>query len=1003
MTKIAYIITVFLSLLSISAFSQINAEIIRPSVNADQFGMAVKAEAAYSKGQLSLNIPLMELKGKGYDLPISLMFYSGDVTFRTEASPVGLGWALMAGGVITKTIRGADDTNVSGSNEHQNDANYLMNRYLNGNNYDLLDEILEDPMPDEYTYSLPGHSGTINVSVDGNTTTMSLYPDESYIIESVENGFCITADDGTQFYFTGIESRTIGENDKSTSWFLTRIVTTKGGLFTLNYAKEEYVDLSTEEDELHFDKYSTKRITSIESDFGTVLFNSTVRADRCGLGNRPIEDSLRSERINNIELRDEQGKFVKGYELDNSGSFVRMYGDPDDWRDIRHKLSSVTQYDSLDNRLPPYEFTYSYKFSKSKLAESLYLNGECMPRDSWTANIGYQAYVDLKGNGDPLCWMMYPNTEFTYLEGITIRSENIGPTAYDYFCLTGINYPNGASDEFIYENHDFSKVNWTDYIGWNFNSDMIHGKRLKSKIRYGSEFNQQTDYVYKLHNSNYNALGRSSGVMTNPSIHYATYYTPEKDMQTWNFRASRLTTGKAFNNFMGPPVCYTEVEEIEKDENGDTLNRTIHYFEPQIVSPPVNYIFVTPSMQTSSTSPSPLLLEIGNRIFGTISGYMGYMAYLNSTNLTYMTYPLGEFYNVAYLLDKPLKEVFIGKGGDVRSIKEYFYTGVVNMEKKYGYKVISKNYYNYTLPSYPQIDFTSHLISISEYITRRCRLGGISTIRYYGNDSISEYYSVAYNKGRTALTTYIRNNDNRTTKYYFPGDIVNIVGNNASPATVAVNGLIEKNMVADPIKTVIKRNGIIVGGECKDYQTLSGLPLLKSLYKLKNTANNSELAPIVSGNVIDYRADLYKEGEIMTFDEWNNPQHVRLNNTLDRIYVWGYGGRFPIAVIDNMDYTAFQAAIDLKLLLQQLATYRKIETATDCTNLRTLNAGIRSLLPNSIHINTYTYDPYYGLTSETDDSNLGTVYTYDTFGRLSAKYNEKFQKMEEYNYHFKLQ
>ena len=127
MSKKTYILSVIISLLSISTFAQINADIIRPSVNADQFGLAVKAETALSKGQLSLSIPLMELKGKGYDLPISLTFYSGDVTFSTEASPVGLGWALMAGGVITKTIRGDDDFDTTYSNkEHLYNGNYIL-------------------------------------------------------------------------------------------------------------------------------------------------------------------------------------------------------------------------------------------------------------------------------------------------------------------------------------------------------------------------------------------------------------------------------------------------------------------------------------------------------------------------------------------------------------------------------------------------------------------------------------------------------------------------------------------------------------------------------------------------------------------------------------------------------------------------------------------------------------------------------------------------------------
>ena len=493
MNKKPNILSVFLSLLSISALAQINTEIIRPSINAKQFDIAVKAETALSKGQLSLNIPLLELKGKGYDLPISLVFYSGDVTCTTESSPVGLGWALMAGGVITKTIRGNDDLETRYSNKEQlSNPNYIVNNW--STNHNLIYDIEEDPMPDEFTYSLPGHSGTINVSFDGNTTTMSLYPDESYKIDSIEHGFCITADDGTKFYYDAIESRTVSESNTSTSWFLTKIVTTKGGLLTFYYAKEEYFDLSTGDDVISSEIFTTRRITSIESDYGIVLFDSTNRSDRGG-----INDSLASKRINKIELRDENNIFVKGFELDNSGLFESLYPDPYNWCDRRHKLSSITQYDAVGNRLPPYEFTYSYKFSKSKLAEGLYQNGECMPRNSWTAYVGPQAYVDLDGVGNPLCWMMYPNTEYTYLEGITIRSENIGATAYDHFCLTGIDYPNGATDEFTYEDHWYSKVNWTDENTWSSTKHTIHGRRLASKVRYGSELNQQTDYIYKLH------------------------------------------------------------------------------------------------------------------------------------------------------------------------------------------------------------------------------------------------------------------------------------------------------------------------------------------------------------------------------------------------------------------------------------------------------------------------------------------------------------------------
>lgn len=218
-----------------------------------------------------------------------------------------------------------------------------------------------------------------------------------------------------------------------------------------------------------------------------------------------------------------------------------------------------------------------------------------------------------------------------------------------------------------------------------------------------------------------------------------------------------------------------------------------------------------------------------------------------------------------------------------------------------------------------------------------------------------------------------------------------------------MNGLIQKNNVADPIKTVVKRNGTIIGGECKDYQIVSGEPLLKSLYKVKAPGNNSTSVPIISNGSIAYLADLYNEGDVMTYDDYLNPEHVRLNNTQDRIYVWGYGGRFPVAVIDNMDYDTFLASTNLVPQILQLANYRKIETGQDCASLRNLNASIRAMLPDTVHITTYTYDPYFGMTSEIDDANLGTIYTYDTFGRLSAKYDIYYRKTEEYNYHLKLQ
>ena len=1017
MNKIIIILLVLISLFSSSAFAQIDADISRPSVNAEQFGFDLKAETALNKGQLSLNIPLMTLKGKGYDLPISLSFYSGDVNCTTEASPIGLGWALMAGGVITTTVRGTEDIEdymQDGKDDHHTDGNYIENSLNSTSLYDLIDRIRLNPMPDEYTYSLPGHSGTIEVSLNDNSTiNRALFPDESYKIENATNGYCITADDGTKFYFEDQEQHVTGtwpESQKSTSYFLTRIETAKGGFFNFTYASESYCDLSKTRDYVNdwdCDIYHTKRITRIASDFGSITFDAVERDDRGDAGRWRIPTDKKSKRICKIELRDENNQIVKGYEIDNSGTFKledKKWEEPSsDWYNYRHMLSTITQYDAAGNRLPPYEFTYDYRFSKSRM-QYLYNDkdseGNYIPYDSWTTYTGGQVYVDLYGNPDksrPYCWINN-NAPNSWPTGWFQSPGGGDPiTTDDYFCLNRIYYPTGAIDTYIYEPHRYSKINDTEALP--DYSTKIQGRRLATKKHYSSGLTQRTDYVYKRHDANYNTTG-SSGVLTNPSIHSATYYTPEYTVNTlvhsygWVLRASRVSSGKPFNSFMGPPVCYTEVEVVEKDEYGYNLNRTIYYFEPQIVSPPVNYVLIQPQQSM------PELIKIENRIFGKKSGYSNGMVGCNNVDYTYLAYPVGEFYNTALLVDKPLKEVFIGNDDKVRSIKKYLYdTREENIAKKYGYKVVSPENSNYTM------------ISKSEYITRRIRLRGTATTSYYydGNmcDSICEEYQIRYNKGRTKNEYYSRDVENssevKSSQYFYPDDVNNIAGNNTSPMLAAVNGLIEKNMIADPIKITVRRNDMIVSGECRGYQMPSGIPLLKSLYKIKNTTNKYSSTPTISGDTIDYHAELYREGEVMTYDAYLNPEYVRLNDTLDRIYVWGYGGRYPIAVIDNMNGTTFQSMANLKAKILELQSYKKIETEDDCTRLRSTNVAIRNMLPAFAHITTYTYDPYFGMTSETDASNLGTIFTYDTFGRLTAKYDVDYKKLEEYNYHFKLQ
>ena len=56
-----------------------------------------------------ITIPIYTLSEGSISVPISLSYHASGIKVQETASWVGLGWALNAGGVITRTVQGAPD------------------------------------------------------------------------------------------------------------------------------------------------------------------------------------------------------------------------------------------------------------------------------------------------------------------------------------------------------------------------------------------------------------------------------------------------------------------------------------------------------------------------------------------------------------------------------------------------------------------------------------------------------------------------------------------------------------------------------------------------------------------------------------------------------------------------------------------------------------------------------------------------------------------------------
>src|ERR1700716_3943068 len=82
---------------------------IPPSPTAASLGKYGEIPVGKYTGIPEINIPLYEITEGDIKVPISLSYHASGVKVEENASWVGLGWSLNAGGAITRSVRGKPD------------------------------------------------------------------------------------------------------------------------------------------------------------------------------------------------------------------------------------------------------------------------------------------------------------------------------------------------------------------------------------------------------------------------------------------------------------------------------------------------------------------------------------------------------------------------------------------------------------------------------------------------------------------------------------------------------------------------------------------------------------------------------------------------------------------------------------------------------------------------------------------------------------------------------
>ncbi|UII22645.1 PKD domain-containing protein [Fulvivirga ligni] len=200
--------------LSASLFAQTN--VIPPSPNSAAANNLSGINVGAS-GVGVVDVPLYTLKGKDISIPISLRYSTSGIKVQDVASSVGLGWALDAGGSITRVVNDAPDVS--------SDYNFIgedeINKVNTGYNH------LYDSELDVFIYSFLGRSGKFYL--DPETNVGYTQPSSDLIIEYIPGGVVqgaeeadgiwkITDESGNIFTFSYVENTLFSQMNMELSY-----------------------------------------------------------------------------------------------------------------------------------------------------------------------------------------------------------------------------------------------------------------------------------------------------------------------------------------------------------------------------------------------------------------------------------------------------------------------------------------------------------------------------------------------------------------------------------------------------------------------------------------------------------------------------------------------------------------------------------------------------------------------------------------------------------------
>ncbi len=492
--------------------SSFTPTIIPPSPNAASLGKFGDIPVSPYTGTTDVSITIYTLQAKGVSVPVTLSYHTGGIRLSEESGWVGLGWALNAGGMISRSINGKDDIiggyfssdlihpmpDIKGKLQphfmiphppallemgtwgYDYVCNYEI--YTDLGNYNLFTPLSSefaapgsyDFEPDSYSFNFLGRSGKF--IIDRNKKVVLQKQENLRILFATDwSSFTITDEQGNQYLFQDKEYNkpTIGGAQHISSWLLSKIITQQKDSVMFNYTNDNtWTSVKGNVSEVT-STGASNGITTYNNDPGQDYMNRTLlNIDYSNAqvqfsfdGNR--NDLLNGKKLNSVKIysKDAGGnlKYIKEHQLFYSYFSPPVTNITDSTDSKRLRLDSVREA-SGSTVLPAYSFVYNMPANQS------YMGKHFSAVDHW----GY--FRGFPGNSAEPTKGFTPAFIGDFLVGpagavheqyLSLTGANRDPdsTYMKAFSLNTVKYPTGGSTFIDYD------PNYYDYANSKAGSD----------------------------------------------------------------------------------------------------------------------------------------------------------------------------------------------------------------------------------------------------------------------------------------------------------------------------------------------------------------------------------------------------------------------------------------------------------------------------------------------------------------------------------------------------